>query len=252
MVQRELHHEVMNVVRSRAFEARVEAHAAALVGAVATLGAADLLPALAAPLPMLSIFEVLGVTDPVRAAVGAERAHSCISGLGDADEFEAGVAGFAGFCYEEISARRAEPRGDLLTRLAAGERMTDEAIISLLTGFLVTGLRSTAAAIASLLRRVAQDAELRDRLTANPELIGATIKGHPVFGSRAGAHFARLQLLVALETVLRELPGLRLAGAITGPGPLIPTAWDPLRVEWERQASAATASRSRLTSLSSL
>jgi cytochrome P450 len=177
---RSLFVEVLNAAAVRRFEPRVRAHAEALVDAIAPAGAAEIKQTLAVPLPVVAIFELLGVVEPDRAGLGKQFAEAAIAAANDDAAFMAALGPFAMFCVEEISARRAEPRDDFLTRLAtqpAGDALLpDEAIVGILMGFLIAGMHSTSAALTGLLLHVAGDPELRDRLLADRRLVGAAVE----------------------------------------------------------------------------
>jgi cytochrome P450 len=88
-----------------------------------------------------------------------------------------GMESFANACQAIlalIDARRAEPRDDLVSYLATHEdpSFDDEELLWIVFTLLVAGFENTAALITNALIHLAQDRPLRDRLIAEPGLIG--------------------------------------------------------------------------------
>ena len=168
---RDLYREVLNLATYRQFEERITAHAAALIGAFAPRGYADLAQELAQVIPVTTIMEIIGVHDADRIAVAQEIGHGILRNPGPQ-----AMARFEVFCAEEVNARRAAPRHDFITRLAVeevepGRCLTDPEIVNFLVGFFTAGHHTTASVMASLLEEIARDPVLRDQLAADPSLI---------------------------------------------------------------------------------
>jgi cytochrome P450 len=168
---RDLYREVLNLATYREFEGRITAHAGALIDAFAPRGRADLAQGLAQVIPVTTIMDIIGVHDPARIAVARQIGHDVLRNPGAES-----IGRFAAFCEEEVTARRAQPRDDFVTRLAVedvepGRRLTDHEIVHFLVGFFTAGHHTTASVMASLLDEIARDHVLRDQLVADPSLI---------------------------------------------------------------------------------
>ena len=177
---RDIYREVLNLATYRSSQTRVEAHVAALIDAFAPRGRAELVAELTAVVPVTTICEIIGIRDPERALAARRIALETFELTGDPEALGAALGRFAGFCLEEVDARRRAPRDDFLTRLgtqpARGALLTDEQIVNLVISFLIGGHHSTTSAMTSLLATVASDPELRDRLVADPALIPRAVE----------------------------------------------------------------------------
>ncbi|MFE2554992.1 cytochrome P450 [Streptomyces sp. NPDC059352] len=130
---------------------------------------ADLVEALARPLPALMICELLGVPYADRRRF-QDHAHTLMSRDVTPEDQYAAFAGLHGYMGELVAAKRAAPSDDLLGDLAGDSDLTDEELVGVGGFLLAAGLDTTANMIAhgtfALLTHPAQ----ADALRADPEL----------------------------------------------------------------------------------
>ena len=122
-------------------EPHIRAHTTALLDAIGDLAGFDLTEAVATPLPVIVIAEMLGVPPEDRArfkAWSAQRARLLEPTLGAGEREVAARAAqsFDEYFLQIIEARRAEPRDDIISALAqaeeAGDRLTEREMLTLL------------------------------------------------------------------------------------------------------------------------
>ncbi len=115
----------LSPVRLGDIEARIRARVEKLVDAIPLGETIDLVPALAAPLPLMTLAELLGVSidmwpklyDWTNAFVGEDDPDFRQS----PEAMAATVGEFFGFCQELFDARRSAPTGDIASLLANAE-----------------------------------------------------------------------------------------------------------------------------------
>jgi cytochrome P450 len=165
----------MTVKAVRAVEQAVRRDTNIMIDAFASRGAAELVGELAESIPGNTISNLIGLTDPDRIRLGCQLGIRLAESNFDPSEQQQAVGAFAGFCMEEVGARRARPQGDYLSRLAndeiEGRRLSDQEIVAMLAGFFFAGHHTTTAGLASLFRAIATDPGVRDALIAEPGLI---------------------------------------------------------------------------------
>jgi cytochrome P450 len=124
---------------------RVERICADLLAAMAGRAELDLLEALAVPLPIRVICELLGVPAADRAAFRGW-SNTLVSAL-PADAQAPASAAMSDYLHGLIRAKRAEPAGDMLSALAAvtegGDRLTDGELVSMAFLLLAAGHETT-------------------------------------------------------------------------------------------------------------
>ncbi len=165
--------------RIEALRPRVQQITDELIDAMLPSGSADLVDALAFPLPMTVICELLGVPSMDREAF-RRWSNEIISPTDPAAE-SAAVAAMGGYLAELITAKRAAPGGDLLSALirtndADGDKLSPEELVGMAFLLLVAGHETTVNLIANgvlaLLRHPAQLAALR----AEPALLDNAVE----------------------------------------------------------------------------
>jgi cytochrome P450 len=107
---RDLMKEVMTVKAVRAVESTVRRDAGAIIDGFAGRGTAELVGELAAIVPGNTICNLIGLTDPARIELGCHLGLAMTESNFDPAEQEQAFGAFAGFCMEEIGARRARPQ----------------------------------------------------------------------------------------------------------------------------------------------
>jgi len=172
---RDLYLEVLNLATFRWFEDRIRQHVDQLLDAFVGRGRAELVGELTEPIPVITVCEIIGITDPERQLATRRIALQVYAAQGKPDALREALRQFAAFCMEEVEERRRQPRDDFLTRLgtreAGGALLTDDQIV-----FMVAGHHSTSSALASVFRHIAEDPGLRDRLLADHRLIPRAIE----------------------------------------------------------------------------
>lgn len=159
----------------RAAEPRIRAITARHLGAFAAAGGGDFMVDVAAKVPVEAIAVMAGFSgstvDRVRELT--EQLWNRLTGRGTPPQ--PGEPTLGRLFLEEVAARRAEPRDDFLTRLAA-EDLTDRALVAFLTSTAVAGHETTLHAMGNLAYQLAGDPALQARLAAE---VGAGLPGGP-------------------------------------------------------------------------
>ncbi|TNC24088.1 cytochrome P450 [Amycolatopsis alkalitolerans] len=126
----------------RALRSRVEALAAELLDGLAAQGPpADLHAALAVPLPILVICELLGVPYADRDQFRAWTVD--VANTRDRAPSERGLAELFGYSRRLVERKRADPGDDVISRLCATEGVSDEEAAGLTMGLLFAGHETT-------------------------------------------------------------------------------------------------------------
>lgn len=181
-------HRIHRALVAQAFQpSAVQAHVAALLRPLANqlidaFGARrelDLVAAYCHRYPLQVITRLLGIP-----AADEEQLFAWVRGLFDypfnpaaalraRDEVDA-------FLLPLIQGRRARPRQDLISKLAAaeveGHRLSDEDILSFVKLLFPAGADTTYLTMGSMMNAVLADAALRTRLLADPGLIGGAVE----------------------------------------------------------------------------
>jgi cytochrome P450 len=166
---------------------RIEEITAGLVADAVSAGTADLLAAVAAPLPVVVISELLGV--PVADRDRFEGwSHAMARGL-DPDfllppevleqQARARVE-FRDYFRELAARRRVEPGADLLSALVAvsdaGDALSEDELLATCTLLLIAGHETTTNLIGNGMLALLRHPEQRDALVADPSLVGGAIE----------------------------------------------------------------------------
>lgn len=193
----------------RAFEPTIVEIADLLIDEFAATGAADLATQLAEPLPAIVIGRMVGL-DQDEAVVVRAIAVEMAAAIGT-PEFPEKQAPFVAFTEERLAERRANPREDYLTRLAAGAvagvELDAGGVAGVLTAYLLGGHHSTALGIAGLLRHALEIPGLAAEATADRKVLNRAIE-------ESLRLTTPLQLFARTATTSTELAGVGLeAGA---------------------------------------
>ncbi|MCF3100480.1 cytochrome P450 [Streptomyces roseoverticillatus] len=152
-----------------------------LLDAMADHGApADVSDWLAAPLPLTTVFELLGVPEPDRAPLRRWATAMMAPGTPDGAAAAAGKAGLRAYFAELTAARRRHPGSDLLSALAAvredGELLDAREVAVMGMLLLVTGHNTSAHQISNIVYTLLTHPEQLARLRARPELLPAAVE----------------------------------------------------------------------------
>lgn len=141
----------------------------------------DLVERLATPLPPIVIAQLMGFPredwtvfrEQLEIMINAAMSDNPEAGQSAAVEFLQHLAG-------ALAERRAEPRDDMLTRIASceldGRPITDEEALGMTWTTVVAGHETTVGGIGALLMHVGQDPDLKARLLADPGLIPQAVE----------------------------------------------------------------------------
>jgi len=161
--------------RMRGLRTRVNALAGTLLDGLARQGPpADLVEALAAPLPILVICELLGVPYEDHAQF---RAWTQAAGdAGDRARSERGLSDLFGYGRQLVARAREHPGDDVISGLCAAGDISDEIIAGLSMFLLFAGHETTVTAISMGALTLLSDRRQWQALRDNPALITATVE----------------------------------------------------------------------------
>ena len=178
-----------------ALEPRIAEVTRDLLDAVADQESFDLISALAYPLPVIVISEMLGVPASDRGLFRDwankifDPNEAAEAGAGGDNPLAARVAPLQDYFREHTRERRVAPRADMITELVRaevdGQRLTDEEIVTFLTILLIAGHVTTTLMLGSSVRVLHEHPELADVLRADPARIPVVLEEvlryHPPF-----------------------------------------------------------------------
>lgn len=162
-----------------AMRPRVEKAVAALLDAVEEQGPpADLVTALARPLPLTVICDMLGVPED-RSDTFRGLAHTMFTGT-EQGEVESAVGEMVALVAALVAERRRVPSDDLLGRLVLArdneDRLGEEELVSLALALLVGGFENTAHEIANFAALVLRSPSHLAELRAAPDLVPSAVE----------------------------------------------------------------------------
>jgi cytochrome P450 len=109
-----------------------------------------------------------------------QRQFDAVSMASERDHIERAVEEFYGYAETLLSARRADPRDDLLSMLIeaeeAGERLSDVECINLVFNVLAGGVDTTQSQLAHTVRLLAENPEQWELLVQDPQLAEAAVE----------------------------------------------------------------------------
>ena len=200
---RRLTSRVFNVRSMHAMRERIVALTAWLLGEIGERDEFDFIRAFAGPLPALVIMDMLGVprtelvsvkrmSDDMALFIGSSRSQP-----EKYDIAEAATKEMAEFFRSLIAARRAEPRGDLLSQLVAleddGDRLTEDELVATCVLLLFAGHETTTNHIANgLLSLIRFPGEMR-ALREDPGLAPAAVEELLRYDGPSGAQVRIVQ-----------------------------------------------------------
>jgi cytochrome P450 len=144
----------------------------------------EFVSAFAEPLPpeVFAILFGLPIEDRVRMgqwAAAIAKAFTLQMAPGDADIVERAAAEMRAYGHERIAASRAAPGDDLVTRLVEaevdGQRLSDDDVIAMLTGFVFAGAETTRRQLTAAITVLAEHPDSWERLAADPSLLPTAV-----------------------------------------------------------------------------
>jgi len=153
-------------------------------GIEAAGGACEFVAAFAEPLPpeVFAILFGLPVEDRdrmARWAAAIARAFTLQMGVEDVEVVEAAAGEMRAYGHERIAASRAAPGDDLVTRLVEaevdGERLSDDDVIAMITGFVFAGAETTRRQLTAAVAVLAEHPASWERLAADPGLLPTAV-----------------------------------------------------------------------------
>ncbi|WP_035851469.1 cytochrome P450 [Kitasatospora azatica] len=169
--------------RVAALRPQIQAHTDALLDAMeaAGPGPVDLIPALAFPLPVTVICELLGVPFEDREKFSAWSSAFLSTTSRTADEMLEAQIGLFTYLSELVEAKRETPGEGLLSALVAihdedGDRLSHEELVFLGISMLVAGHETTVNQIANSVVALITNPERLAELQADPDLIGPAVE----------------------------------------------------------------------------
>lgn len=149
----------------------------------------DFIDTVAAPVPIIMIARLLGVTDDHVddfrrwSDAFSELGDEALTGGGDADLLAQRVAAteeFNAFFTEQLEHRRRSPRDDLLTTMVEatweGRHMTMPEMLMMTTILLIAGNETTRGLLSGTGRLLAEHPDQRELLQASPELVAPAVE----------------------------------------------------------------------------
>ncbi|OHV59001.1 cytochrome [Pseudofrankia sp. BMG5.36] len=157
-----------------------------LVDAAIAAGEVDLIEAIAYPLPLTLIAELMGVPVADHAAVrswssGLSRGldPDVLLSAAEVDHRQSSARAIRDYITELVARRRAEPVDDLISALALaeaeGDRLTNEEMLATLVVLLVAGHETTVSLIGGALDALMRHPDQFAALRANPDLAGPAV-----------------------------------------------------------------------------
>jgi cytochrome P450 len=221
----------------RALRPRVEALTTQLVNELAEPGPpADLHAALAVPLPILVICELLGVPYEDRDQFRVWAADA--ANIRDRARSERGLGELFGYCQRLVARKRAEPGDDVISRLCATEGVSDVEAAGLSLALLFAGHETTVVQIGLGTLLLLTNPDQWQALVDNPGLVPKAVEEilrAPGKGGGGIPRYARTDLEVDGVTIRAGDLVLLDNGAANHDPTVFP---DPDRVDVTRSAAA--------------
>jgi len=185
---RALYNQAVTARTADMMEPQVRADINRHIDAFLERGRAEMINDLCEPVPAEAICHLVGVDEELVPTV-RELAIEMFAAMGEPEEFGRRQAKFGEVTVGQVHNRQIEPRDDFLTYLAnvevEGRKLDDDDYVVLLAAFLGAGHHSTTSAMSSLIYEVFKTEGLREKLTAEPDLIPTAVEEalrlHPPF-----------------------------------------------------------------------
>ena len=183
-----------------ALETRIRTILASLLDAIEDPGSFDLMEAVAQPLPVIVVAEMLGVPLEDRAQFktwSVQRARLLEPTVSPREREIGQIAssGFDAYFRKIIAARRTEPRDDIVSALVQaedqGNRLTEREMLNMLRLLLIAGNETTTNLVGNGMLALLRHPNQLRRLREDPGLIPSAVEELMRFDSPAQATFRR-------------------------------------------------------------
>jgi cytochrome P450 len=199
--------------RVEALRPRIQQITDELLDAVAGQPEAELIDALAFPLPIQVICELVGVPMDDRASFRAW-SNTLIAGSQAEGDFADAVVKMSGYLRELLARKRVEPAGDLLSALIAGrdtdDRLTEDELVSMTFLLLVAGHETTVNLIGNGVRALLTHPDQLARLRGDERLLPTAVE-----------EFLRYEGPVETSTFRFATESLEIGGALIEAGDVV-------------------------------
>ena len=183
-----------------ALEARIRTILASQLDAIEDPGSFDLMQAVAQPMPVIVVAEMLGVPPEDRAQFktwSVQRARLLEPTVSPRERKIAQIAssGFDAYFRKIIAARRVEPQDDILSALVQaeddGNRLTEREMLNMLRLLLIAGNETTTNLVGNGMLALLRHPDQLQRLREDPSLIPSAVEELMRFDSPAQATLRR-------------------------------------------------------------
>jgi cytochrome P450 len=164
------------------YEPRIEKMAAQLLDEVAKEGEFDLVPALAAALPIVVISDLLGIPESDTAAfnrlgIVISSGFDGFRGMRHAAQLKAARGELVAIFNRILELRRREPQDDIISRMATaeGETIKPQEMLPLCLIMLIAGFETSTNMISNGVLALLDDPEQWRALTANPAALAPSV-----------------------------------------------------------------------------
>lgn len=172
---------------------------------------ADLVEDYALPIPISVICELLGVPEDDQAKFRVWNDSLLSTDASAAEQTQRHLGELAQYIMGLMTARRAEPRDDLMTALLAahddGDRLSAQEMVPLCIAILVAGYEGTSSQIPNFMHTLLEHPDAQERLRREPDLIDGAVEELLRFVPLASAamfvHYATEDVQVG-DTLVRQ------------------------------------------------
>ena len=175
---RKIFNDALNVRLIRSHEPFIRSVIVHLLAPIAAKGGGDLVGELAIQRPIRVISGMLGLKEQTASRIRAITEQVWVTFGKERDPTP--LRALLALLMDEVTERRTHPRNDLITQFVTttidGRLLTDEELLSILTGFVVAGHETTMNATGNLLLYLAERPPEQARLRQDPERIPSVIE----------------------------------------------------------------------------
>ncbi len=175
---RKIFNDALNMRLIHSHEPVIRGVIVGLLAPIAANGGGEMVSELAVRLPIQMISGLLGLSHQTSTRIRAITEQMWVT-FGK-ERNPAPLRELFALLMDEVNARRTHPQNDLITQFVTltidGHPLTDEELLSMLTGFVVAGHETTMNATGNLLLYLAERPDEQERLRQNPRRIPAVVE----------------------------------------------------------------------------